>query len=94
MRQTRIFRRLGGASSERHKWHRPSLQPPALSAIAGQWAYFGCRRVRIIGARDVLCEAATSLLKARRMRIAERTSKMCAIIAVTRKLAAIMYRLN
>lgn len=55
-----------------------------------------------INARGALCEAAASMLlrskrwsalKAWGMRIAKRTSMMCAIIAVARKLAAILHRM-
>jgi transposase len=55
-----------------------------------------------ISARDALCEAAASLLlrsrrwsalKAWGMRLAKRQSMMCAIVAVARKLAAILRRL-
>lgn len=55
-----------------------------------------------INARGALCEAAASLLlrvrrwsalKAWGMRIAKRTTMMCAIVAVARKLAAILHRM-
>lgn len=55
-----------------------------------------------INARGALCEAAASLLlrvrrwsalKAWGMRIAKRASMMCAIVAVARKLAAILHRM-
>ena len=55
-----------------------------------------------IGARDALCEAAASMmlrsrrwsaLKAWGMKIVKRRSMMCAIVAVARKLAAILHRM-